>query len=162
MSDQQPIVIQLQEMASESSNNVSDLLRKALLISTKLDLKDFKRWVLNELDGYTKYEDVPDYRIIYGELKVYNPFHGYIPFLIQDPEIAETVKKVIVTESVDSLQHFVKTGDHSKGLGYSFPPQIEAMLMEMQEGFTKLRPMRTVGINQVASILEKVRTRLLN
>ncbi len=86
-----PIVIQLQEMASNSQNHLPDLLRKALLISSKLGLEDFKSWVLSELNGYQSEEDIPGYRIIGSQLKVINPYHGYQPFIIEDGELARMV-----------------------------------------------------------------------
>ncbi len=157
-----PIVIQLQEMASDSENHLPDLLRKALLISSKLGLEDFKSWVLSELNGYQSEEDIPEYRIIGSQLKVINPYHGYQPFIIEDGELARMVSKVKIFESIESLQHLISKSNSKNQLTFPFPPEQKAVLMRMQGGFAQLEPTRIIGSNQVKSVLEQVRTQLLD
>lgn len=157
-----PIVIQLQEMASDSQNHLPDLLRKALLISSKLGLESFKSWVISELNGYKSEEDIPDYRIIGSQLKVINPFHGYQPFIIEDGELARVVSEVRIFESVESLQHLISKSNNKNQLTFPFAPEQKAALMRMQSGFAQLEPTRIIGSNQVKSVLEQVRTQLLD
>ena len=157
-----PIVIQLQEMASDSQNHLPDLLRKALLISSKLGLNDFKSWVTSELNGYESDEDIPNYRIIGSQLKVRNPYHGYQPFIIEDGEFARLISEVKIFESVESLQHLVSRSGSKNQLTFPFPPEQKAILMRMQSGFAQLEPTRIIGSNQVKSVLEQVRTQLLD
>ncbi len=45
------IVLELQREATRSDADVAELLRKAYLVSCKLDLDDFQRWAKHELDG---------------------------------------------------------------------------------------------------------------
>ncbi len=162
MDDRPPIVIQLQELASDSSNNLSDLLRKALIIATKLNLKDFKRWVLNELNGYENMDELPEYRKIIGELRVHNPYRGYIPFIISNSQLANTLGQILVADSIESINHLVKNSKKGSDLvTFAFSPEQEAILMGMQDGPVQLRPARVLGINYIAAILEKVRTYLL-
>lgn len=157
-----PIVVQLQEMASDSKNHLPDLLRKALLISSKLGLNDFRSWVLSELNGYQSAEDIPDYRVIGSQLKVINPYHGYQPFIIEDGELARLVSEVKIFESVESLQHLISRSNAQEQLTFPFPPEQKAALMRMQGGFAQLEPTRIIGSNQVKSVLEQVRTQLLD
>lgn len=161
MTHHTPIVLQLQELAADSGTPIPELLRKALLISTKLGLKDFRQWVLYELNGYDRVDDLPDYRLIYGDLRVHNPYRGYIPFIIQESEIAEMVRQVHVMQSVDSLSH-VLTEAPDQMLTFPFPPEAEAALMRMQDSFSAMRPTRIVARNQIVGILEQVRTHLLS
>ncbi len=159
----QPIVIQLQELALDSSNNISDLLRKALLIATKLELQDFKQWILNELNGYTDIGQVPDYRRTTGEVKAYNSVQGrYIPFVVDNVEIMKTLQTVILHESIDSLQHAVKESEKkTKLISYSYPPEIENMLMSWQNTRSPVIPTQFIGVTQFVAIMDKVRTRIL-
>lgn len=157
-----PIVIQLQEMASDSQNHLPDLLRKALLISSKLGLEDFKSWVISELNGYKAEEDIPDYRIIGSQLKVINPYHGYQPFIIEDGELARAVSEVKIFESVESLQHLISKSSGKNQITFPFAPEQKAILMRMQSGFAQLEPTRIIGGNQVKSVLEQVRNQLLD
>lgn len=157
-----PIVVQLQEMASDSKNHLPDLLRKALLISSKLGLNEFRSWVLSELNGYQSAEELPDYRIIGSQLKVINPYHGYQPFIIEDGELARLISEVKIFESVESLQHLTSRSNAKEKLTFPFLPEQKAALMRMQSGFAQLEPTRIIGSNQVKSVLEQVRTQLLD
>ena len=62
MANNKSIVLELQLLATETDVPIAELLRKSLLIATKLNLIEFKKWINNELHGYTD-SDVPDYRI---------------------------------------------------------------------------------------------------
>lgn len=156
----QPIVLQLQELASDSEHEIADLLRKALVVATKLQLPDFKKWVLSELNGYEDLTSLPEYRRIKGDLRAQNPYHGFIPFIINEPEIREVVTKILVRESVSSVQQLMDSKE-SGSICFFFGPEQEAALMRMQGGFAPLRPVRVVGRNQLISILNAVRTRML-
>lgn len=156
----QPIVLQLQELASDSDHDISDLLRKALVVATKLQLSDFKEWVLSELNGYNDLNALPEYRRITGDLRAQNPFHGLIPFIINEPEIRELVTNILVRESVSSVQQLVDSRKDGS-ICFFFGPEQEAALMRMQGGSARLRPVRVIGPNQLISILSAVRTRML-
>lgn len=157
----QPIVIQLQELASDSDHDIGDLLRKALMVATKLNLATFREWILSELNGYAGAagELLPDYRLIHGELRVQNPFHGLQPFLVPQ-DIHDVVTQVQITESVASIQQLVE-GSKNGHLVFYFSPEQERILMSMQEGFAPLRPLRTIGANKLIAILNTIRTRIL-
>ncbi|KVT45905.1 hypothetical protein [Burkholderia multivorans] len=157
----QPIVIQLQELASNNDHDISNLLRKALMVATKLGLAEFREWILAELNGYAgaSREILPDYRTIHGELRVQNPFHGLQPFLVPQ-QLHDTVTQVNVTESVASIQQLIE-GSRTGHLVFYFSPEQERILMSMQNDFAPLRPLRVIGANKLTAILNTVRTRIL-
>lgn len=66
------IIIDLQESANNSQIKVSDLLRKALIVATKLNVESFKNWVDNELNGYET-PPTPKYRSLRGEIRAQHP-----------------------------------------------------------------------------------------
>jgi len=72
-------VIDLQEMAGDSSSDIVSVLMKAKTIAFKLDLSDITDWIELELRGYPSKSSVPDYRLGQGKLKAWNPFRGWIP-----------------------------------------------------------------------------------
>ncbi|WP_249605170.1 hypothetical protein [Chromobacterium sp. IRSSSOUMB001] len=156
------VVIELQELASSSANDIGDLLRKALMVATKLGLAEFRQWVLAELNGYTGElnENLPDYRIIHGELKAYNPARGLIPFQLPH-QLHDLLTEIRVTESVYSLEQLL--ADKSAGtIVYNFPPEQEQYLMSMQHDYVQFRPTRSVGLNRLTAILGVVRTTILD
>lgn len=59
------------------TGSVLGLLRKALVVSTKLSIKEVQAWVKSEIEGYKG--DVPEYRQFGCQLKVRNPFNGWQP-----------------------------------------------------------------------------------
>lgn len=154
-------VIELQELASNGDNDIGDLLRKTLMIATKLGLTEFRQWALAELNGYTGElrENLPDYRVIRGELKAYNPVRGLIPFQVPH-QIHDLLAEIRVTESVYSLEQLL-TNEVSGAVVYNFSPDQEQMLMSMQHDYIKFRPTRSVGKNRVMAILGAVRTTIL-
>lgn len=86
-----PIVIELQHDALKSEIPVSDLLRKAFVVARKLKLSDFEAWIKLELDGYLGNVDVPDYRIVRGTIKTFNPYHGWQPIYFEDHKMEEAL-----------------------------------------------------------------------
>src|ERR1700691_3908877 len=73
------LVEQLQAEAMNLSLPVVGLLMKMKALATKLDLKELLEWVDRELAGYAITDDIPAYRMVQGEFKVWNPYHGWQP-----------------------------------------------------------------------------------
>ena len=132
------------------------------MVATKLDLEPFRTWVSQELQGYGT-SDVPEYRYVHAKLKVDNPYHGLIPFLIDDKEMMEKVCNAPIQEPIGSLVDLMKIPYEGKGhLRAPMSPQQTLLLMRMQGKFVQLEPVRTIGRNQVAAILDAVRTKILD
>src|SRR3546814_9602546 len=69
------------------------------------------------------------------------------------------MKRRGIFESVGALQQSIR----SRGeIAYSFSPEAEASLMRMQNNFVALRPMLVIGRNQLAAIVDSVRTKVLD
>ena len=79
------IVIELQEMSSDPNIPITELIRKALMVASKLNLSDFKEWIEKEINGYEEVSEIPEYRNVTGEVKAFNPYNGiWIPLLWSD------------------------------------------------------------------------------
>ena len=92
-------VKQLQGEVNDNNFPVSSILRKAKIIASKLEQKDFLNWIDKELSGYSSEEKVPEYRIVRGIPQGYNPYRGWIPYLINNPENQELISKRGVKQS---------------------------------------------------------------
>ena len=99
MTPSHSLVLELQRLATDRSNDLTDLLRKALLVATKLRTDDFRQWINNELHGYGD-SKVPAYRTAQADLRAKNPYHGLIPFVIQDQRLADLILNVDLRESI--------------------------------------------------------------
>ncbi len=62
------LVLEMQRLAMDSKAGVADIVRAALVVGTKLDIREFRDWCEAELRGYNT-GDVPAYRKVQGELK---------------------------------------------------------------------------------------------
>lgn len=152
------IVVELQRLASDESHSITDLLRKALLVASKLKLAEFGEWATSELQGYEK-GDVPAYRRVRAELKADNPYHGLVPFILPD-KMADKLCDIQLRDPIGSLVDLLSNPKRG-ALIMPFSPDVAATLMEMQDEIGRLYPTRTIARNQIASILDVVRTTVL-
>lgn len=112
------IVLQLQSECLDKDKDLQSLLRKALLISSKLKLLDFKEWISNELKGYKENTSVPEYRVVPQRLKFFNPYHGWISAQLSS-ELEELIGTVSLPQSVTELEHLLLTADDTLSISPS-------------------------------------------
>jgi hypothetical protein len=98
--------MQLQAAAMDSGTSVSEVLRKALAVATKLNVPEFRAWIQRELHGYSSNEGLPEYRIVKGELKSWNPYLGsYIPVRFsKNPKIGEMLSQRSVLQRLGEIE----------------------------------------------------------
>ncbi|CAK1746763.1 AbiTii domain-containing protein [Vibrio crassostreae] len=153
------LVLELQKDALDPTVNVSVLLRKALVVSRKLSIADIEVWLNNELNGYSVSSDqIPDYREIKGEVKVFNPYHGFQPLHIQSQPIADELSKRKIGQSVGELDSILEGG--SNDLRVPFDQSTKNQIMEWMD--YPLEPTLVAQKTSVISILESVRNEVLN
>lgn len=160
MEKKDSLVLELQALASQESTAVPELLRKALVVATKLKSTGFRRWVENELHGYEG--EVPDYRKLRAQLMAKNPYHGLIPFVIPNDKMMDMICNVEVRDPVGSLTDLMENPRSDTGyLHFPMPPGAELELMKIQDTAAPLQPIRRVARNQVASVLDEIRSVVL-
>ena len=120
------VVIELQREALDRGVRVSDLLRKALVVARKLDLREFQTWIEKELNGYGKGDEVPDFREMSGEVRGWNPVRGWIPLLFQDPKQGETLSHRKCGQSIAEIEHMLEGKQEKSSLQMPFPPRASA------------------------------------
>jgi AbiTii-like protein len=98
------IVLELRRDSINSAVAVSDLLRKALLIATKLDIPDFKTWVENELDGYRNSNSIPPYRVGPGTVMAQDRWGRWIPVFFKSSEETELVATLYFSDPVAEIE----------------------------------------------------------
>ena len=97
------IVSQLQSDALDTRQDTGMLLRKAYLVSKKLGLFGFERWVSSELNGYEANDKLPVYRNIKGTMKFNNPYHGWCPVLFDRNDFEQSVTVVPLRDSIPKI-----------------------------------------------------------
>jgi hypothetical protein len=96
------MVDKLLDEVQDKNVPISNLLRKAKVLASRLDRKDLLAWIDKELSGYGKKGSVPDYRMVHGQVKAWNPYHGWIPVIMSDAWSMVTTRGV--SQSVNELE----------------------------------------------------------
>ncbi len=157
MSDE-PLVIQLQQLASDTDCDIEKLLNKAYLVASKLESKDFLKFISSEMKGYTcKSDKLPEYRIFLGDLKAQNPYHGLIPFILPE-DMDDMVRRIYCFQSLPSLKSVIDA--NSDNIEYTLPNSALSLLMEMQGDFPMM-PKLLISKTSIISIFHAVREAIL-
>lgn len=104
------IVIELQKMSSDENIPITGLIRKALIVASKLNLSDFKEWIEKEINGYEEISEIPEYRNVTGEVKAINPYTRiWIPLLW--PNAPEGVYNRKIGQKISEIEYNYKSAD---------------------------------------------------
>ncbi len=154
------VVLELQREALDRTTPVSDVLRKALVVSHKLRIVEFEQWINLELTGYGPETTVPEYRIISGSVRGWNPYHGWVPVEFEDPAAAAKFARRPCGQCVAGLEDLISKPDKANSLQMPFTPDIEKHFRDAIE----FRPQVTFITHRVTlvGILDSVRTVVLN
>jgi hypothetical protein len=150
------LVQQLQQAALDEKVRLGALLRKALVVASKLGVSDFETWARYELDGYGTEIPVPEYRYIRGSPKCFNPYHGWQDIRFGSPKFADKVSTMHMNSGVDSLED----GQMDGGLFIiSYNPQAEHDMMTYMT--PPMKPALHVSMSAMRGMLGRIRTIVL-
>ncbi|XDD52966.1 hypothetical protein AB3N62_10780 [Leptospira sp. WS4.C2] len=152
------LTIELQRDILDSKNNLSNLLRKAILISKKLSVSTIEDWLQNEINGYKSIDSIPDYRIAKGQVKVFNPYRGWLPCNFADEESSKNLTQQAIFMSIGEMEALLKENE-SGVLVMNFNQTITNDLMSQMS--VPLQPALHVYSVEIIKILEIVRNNLL-
>jgi hypothetical protein len=153
------LVLELQRDALSPAISVLVLLRKALVVAKKLSIQEFQRWVEKELNGYPEKSDLPQYRFMFGDLKVRNPYHGWIPVKVPS-QIHEFISKRPVHQPISEIEALVETLKDKNSSLITMPPALEELLREYDHIPFEIQI--HIDVSQAKGVLEAVRDVVLN
>lgn len=153
------IIIELQKLSIDSNCDVLSLLRKAYLVSRKLDINDFQEWITYELNGYDNFDKIPDYRIITGTLKGFNPYRGWIPVIIPNQELEKTICTHKLHDSIPSLITLIDNADNNH-LSLQLPGAVIQTICSMtgHDANYELQ----ISPNSISNVVEQVKNKILD
>lgn len=158
-SSMESIVLELQREAYEQNTSVSILLRKAYVLSKKLKVTQFEKWIDLELNGYMNKKEIPNYRIINGEMKAFNPYNGYIPAYFPH-EVSQNMNKRILSQPITEIESFIQGAEKKAGIIiYKLSPDVQQRLMEFMKYPLELS--LHVPSSQLQKITDRVRNIIL-
>lgn len=153
------IVLELQRDALGRSVPISDLLRKALVVARKLKISEFESWINNELNGYEKAKDIPEYRLVRGTVKALNPFRGWQPVVFPEHEVQEALSKRPCNQSIAEIESLISK-DKKGSLQMPYPAKAEQNLRKAIGFDTEVTLI--VPNTSMVRIVDAVRTIVLN
>lgn len=152
------LVHEIQLDAANAEVSVSALLRKALIVSTKLNVFEDVAWIKAELSGYGDGigVEIPVYRHLRGTPQVRNPYHGYIP-LQMPPETQEVLCKVPLNFSVAEIEAVLNQNDGNVRL--TFSAKVTDYLLRSMD--VPMQPVLSFSASAFVKVLDCVRNRVL-
>lgn len=106
---------------------VSNLLRKAKVLVSKLDQVDFLKWVDLELGGYEDDDVYPDYRKLSGKVYFWHPYSGWRPVFLGESEWERAIASRHTNQSISEIEELLR----SNLINYemSLPASVAAEIM---------------------------------
>ena len=153
------IVLDLQQEIISQDCDIVNALRKAHLIAVKLDLGEFDQWICNELNGYQTQKVCPDYRKIKCVLKAFNPYHGWVPTMINDSEFEKNISEKRIVQSISEIITLIS--NTTDGLSISCSGTELKYYNSIFDNPLPLNFAYFVSSASVADIVEKVKNTLL-
>lgn len=151
------LVLELQRDVLDRTIRIPDLLRKALLVSRKLKIKDIEEWLNDELNGY-ELRSVPSYRLISGELKAFNPYRGWIP-VDMGGELHASMCETPARDSVSQIADLVERTETGTVV-VKFPANLNTAFRNLMR--TDYEPALHVPVHKLVRILDVTKTKIMD
>jgi hypothetical protein len=155
------LVLELQAAAMDPDAKVADILRKALVVATKLGISEFRDWCELELQGYEE-PNLPPYRRLQGQIKAFNPYNGWIPVVFPNPEVAEQLSSREIGQSIGELERMLDHNDDQNTFQIPFPHDLLMSLFgRTRESGLGMVPTLLINRTQIFRVLEAIRNTVL-
>jgi hypothetical protein len=149
------IIEQLQTLALDSSISSNELLLKALLVATKLELPEFKTWIESELHGYQG--AVPEYRIVQGQATAKYGDGTIKPIVFGQADVDAQMRCVRIPFPISEVESLARGND--RFIPMSFPSEeVNALIQEIG---SNIFPFRNVAQTALDNIVHRVREQIL-
>ncbi|MGI9533388.1 MAG: hypothetical protein ACR2NW_00420, partial [Thermodesulfobacteriota bacterium] len=154
------VILELQNDALNKDVSVTDLLRKASVVARKLKITEFEKWIQSELNGYSKPDDIPEYRHIVGIVKARNPYQGWQPALFPSYELEEAFSKRSISQTISEIESLLAEKESGSGLQVPFSA-VDGNTLRGVFGFDWPITL-TISFASLVRIIDAVRNIILN
>ncbi len=121
------LVLDFENKINDKKYSITDLLRHCLIIARKLKQKEFIEWINNELNGYGS-KKVPIYREIPLNIKFYNPYYGWCPYVITQKEVSDGLNHIPLKIPISEIES-TSINRENDIVRFSVPVQIKNTLI---------------------------------
>lgn len=151
------LVLELQADALDPSVTVLNLLRKALVVAKKLNVKEFQTWIELELAGYDDMP-IPKYRLIRGRLRAWNPYQGWQSIATDNKELENFYESVCNCSIRQPISELVTLSNSKNSeLRMQLTSQAESFLVSTVDTSVKL----SISSASIRAIVEAARDVIL-
>jgi len=160
------------ELATDSSQSLSVLLRQCVVLGHELKNDSLKAWANQELNGYAEPEKVPEYRIVHagatGRFRAGYMFPEItrpLPASVLEERHRRFAQIVYLAQPVSSYENNLKTtqGKPDARFVYQWNADMVAYYQsDFIEGHSLHMAYQEVPLGVVAGLLDTIRTRVLN
>ena len=158
----------IDEVADQKNHSLSDVLLKAKVLASKLRGRKFRQWIDAEINGYSKDDALPEYRILGASL--IGTFAGYFSSRLTTPmsvshleaSMYESFSKHKERHGVSYVEDLIKNegdiGMHMDGYAINYLREhgVQVSDMLLNNVFKKISP------HSCQQLLNGVRSRLLD
>jgi AbiTii len=152
---------------SDENGSLNQALLKTKVLLHKLDQQELTSWVNNELNGYGKEKEVPQYRVVNAQV-FGNLTNGYwqhsntlLPIHHLSDRVREYLEKEKLRHALSVLEQFA-----NKQVGklvHNIPPEYNGSLgNSLSSGYWVENAWGQIEFSQVVQVLTEIRSRLLD
>jgi len=154
------LVLELQKDILNQNISTTNILRKAFVVARKLNILDIEEWITSELNGYKKFEKIPQYRELNGQLKVWNPYHGWQSLFTKNAEFSEKLSRRNSNQTIPEIEKMISEDDGTGSFCMHFSKALETDLMKGMS--VPLQPALLLSAAQLQGIIDCVRNNILD
>jgi hypothetical protein len=159
----------IQDATINSDIDISTVLRQCKVLAVRLGNDNFKKWVDQELNGYNKIDDLPNYRILTVQSKGY--FSGYfgsalknadIPLIRIPEKYRKIFNKAYCTQPISAYESLLKL---SKGENFQeqwLPDFVALYGGKIYQNMNCMAAWKDIPHGSIVSLVDSVRNRVLN
>jgi chaperonin cofactor prefoldin len=152
------LIQEIQTAAINDSTKIEHLLRMVKIAAAKLSIKEVESWVDAELNGYN--DDVPDYRILSGQLVIQNEYTGAWQVVFShDEELTKIMHQTEVRQPLGSLREIVYDQNGDKFINMFSSERVTFM---NKIGIKTSRAGIQIGRTSLIGIIESVKNWVLD
>lgn len=148
-------------------NNIESVLLRLKIILSDLENEKINKWIDSEIQGYENPEDVPLYRILYGEpigtFILGNPNYGLkhtnhrVPLGHLEKEMREDLLTVPLTDGVLGIKSLLESQSQ---VGKPIPTEFCHAISNHKLFINSMNV--SVSINKLQGVIANIKTKLLN
>jgi hypothetical protein len=166
------LIQKIQAEAVDGKSDLSTLLRKCLVLGSRLGHQELKEWANWELDGYPESSELPDYRILHG-LESFGHFLGIAGSALQNvpvsvfrlpEEVRHDYANPPIRQGVRAITEMVNAGKNDGTVRWAWPAGAPEVFDH--EGYRPdlhlMQAWINVPVAALVGILDTIRNRVLN